>query len=155
MSGEFKISKILIEFSQHETESEQKLREALELIFINESLDLFDKFLQVQTLQGFHKNRIRLFRFISVKSRINSKLFKRIISLLNPVPQVNDLWMRFNDDDSSLYLRVNKQDLIRSQVLSLDEGSDIIKIVVKFQQIDKIVNFDLVIKKYINELLKG
>ena len=64
---------------------------------------------------------------------------------------IEDLLQRYNDDDSSLYIRLNKQLLVSKKQYILDQGSDVIKILFRFRQNGKVVDMNDAIKQIIQK----
>ena len=141
------ISKCIIEFSQHATESPTKLREGLNLLFPENIRDIFLSTLKISQLEGFYKNPISLWLIESAKKHWNDIFFNHMIQNLIITTIFEELFERYNYDNNSLYLRLNKQLLIGKKQYILDQGSDVIKIMFRFRQTGKIANIDEVIKQ--------
>lgn len=155
MSAELQISTVFIELSQHETESGEKIYQIMENLFPSDLHDETRKLLRVYNLSGFHKNQIKLFKIHSIKQKLNKKIFDFIINKIIPETDFETIWNRFSFEDFSLYLRINKQELLKSKQFKLDEGSDIVKIVFKFLFFSKIRSDIKEIKEYLNNQLFG
>ena len=120
MSTDIQISKINIEISQHETESEEKIRELIKDIFPIESYEKIRKSIKVHNLSGFHKNKIKIYKIHSIEKKLNKAIFLYIIEKIKSETDINSLWERFSKEKHSLYLRINKQDLSQSKYLIKD-----------------------------------
>jgi RNA binding exosome subunit len=155
MSADLQISTVLIELSQHETESKYKINKIIKYFFPTELRDQLQNLITVHHLQGYHKNRIKLFKIQSGNKKINSKIFTELMNNFSPKPDFELFWERFNSKNNSLYLRINKQEVIKSRQFRLDEGSDIVKIVFKFFILNSIKNNESRLKKFLNKQLFG
>ncbi|OLS19533.1 MAG: hypothetical protein HeimC3_44790 [Candidatus Heimdallarchaeota archaeon LC_3] len=155
MSADLQISTVLIELSQHETESKYKINKIIKYFFPTELRDQLQNLITVHHLQGYHKNRIKLFKIQSGNKKINSKIFTELMNNFSPKPDFELFWERFNSKNNSLYLRINKQEVIKSRQFRLDEGSDIVKIVFKFFILNNIKNNESRLKKFLNKQLFG
>ena len=141
----------MIEFSQHATESPIHLREGLTSLFPATIKDIFLSTLKISQLEGFYKNPIQLWTIESSKKHWNDIFFTHIMQHLLSTVTIEDLLQRYNDDDSSLYIRLNKQLLVSKKQYILDQGSDVIKILFRFRQNGKVVDMDDAIKQIIQK----
>jgi RNA binding exosome subunit len=155
MSANLQISKVNIELSQHETESEKKIGLLIKNLFPKESYEKIKKLINIHNLAGFHKNQIKLYKIQSVEKKLNKIIFLYIIEKIKPEIDFDSLWERFGVEDHSLYLRINKQDLYKSKLFMLDDGSDIIKIVFKFSLLSKMKSDIEELKKFLNNQIYG
>jgi RNA binding exosome subunit len=150
-----RVSTVSIELSQHETESEEKIIQVIEYLFPSEVYEKIDEFTTVHNLTGFHKNQIKLYKIQSLKQKQNKLIFSYVINKIIPETDFESIWDRFSSEENSLYLRINKQDLLKSRQFRLDEGSDIIKIVFKFIFLGKKNSSTEERKEYLNNQLFG
>ncbi|MHA1992351.1 MAG: RNA-binding domain-containing protein [Candidatus Hodarchaeales archaeon] len=155
MSTNLQISTVNIELSQHETESEEKIGQLIKNLLPFDSYEKIKKLIKVHNLTGFHKNQIKLYKIQSIEKKLNKIIFLYIMEKIKPEIDFNSLWERFSVEDHSLYLRINKQDLSKSKLFILDDGSDIIKIVFKFSLLSNMKSNIEELKKFLNNQIYG
>ena len=82
-------------------------------------------------------------------------MFQHIFSRLDPRPDLEDIWIRYNPDNSTLFLRLDKQNLIKNNQLRLTEGSDVLKITFKFNKQGYRNDFSSLLKEYLENQLQS
>lgn len=126
------ISKFVVETLQHNTEDPSKILEGLSHLLPPEIRETLPKMISEQSLEGYHKNKIK--RLVIDLQRTRDKK-KTLAYLINQVPQLvldrEELEERLTED-GDLYIRLDKQALVRNGLFTLVEGSDVYKILVRF-----------------------
>lgn len=119
-------SKITLEVYQHNTEDSEKILSGL-LTFIpeNHHKDLSNH-LQVDRLLGYHKNEILRYSYTFNKKRQTREIATHILQQIQISHLLSDDGIKSRlTKKHELFIRINKQHLIKSQTFMLDRTSDV------------------------------
>ena len=132
------VNKLSLDVFQHETEDQKKIFLGLAHLFPEESRNSLDKIFKEDNLIGYYKNNIKRYYAEFSKNKNTQNITRYILQKVIRVISYYDLFDRISEN-GELFIRLNKQDLIRD-IITLDNSSDVYKIVIKFLFFNKKVN---------------
>ncbi|MFX0064865.1 MAG: RNA-binding domain-containing protein [Candidatus Hermodarchaeota archaeon] len=155
-NSDIKIQKITFETYIHETEDPEKVKTVFQALLPptqgkEETLNIIEK-----KIMGHWKNTILSLK-VEVSGKKCSEVFQRI---LKELPQnqkeiiISKLDAQFDEPKMMLYIRLNKQSLISGR-MQLLEGSDVIRIAIKFLAFGKKSERTELIKNYLQNCFLG
>lgn len=133
------VNKLTFDVFQHETEEKDKIFLGLQNFFPPDLHDSLEKSFKEDIIVGYHKNQIIKHHLELFKNKNTQAIFLFMIKQVLRSISYYDLLERISDN-GELFIRLNKQNLINGKI-TIDNSSDVVKIVVKFlffnKKIDK------------------